>query len=283
MSRDTFFAQLLLCLLFPDAYFWSASLVSMALAQFLVKWIVIVKGFLGGSVVKNPPEMQEPQDKGVQSFDWEELLEEGMATHFSILAWRISWTEEPSRLQSIRSQINRDDWNNLAHTHAQLCINMFISPNPCCTAKQPRIWLTDGYPQIHVFPLNHSYTVHIQVTSFSKIVFLSQSMFVNSHRWLFFFFLSNSYSSTGVLPHLNSLTILPAISTYLYLYPTFTRTRAICSGWGPENENFVLFFSWKMPKDKGWPLLKCPTVEIPWFEWFPQEQLFQKYYWDSSW
>ena len=60
-------------------------------------------------MVKNPPEMQEPQDKGVQSFDWEELLEEGMATHFSILAWRISWTEEPSRLQSIRSQINRDD------------------------------------------------------------------------------------------------------------------------------------------------------------------------------
>ena len=34
---------------------------------------------------------------------WEDPLKEGMATHFSILAWRIPWTEEPGRLQSIGS------------------------------------------------------------------------------------------------------------------------------------------------------------------------------------
>ena len=39
----------------------------------------------------------------VQSLDWEVLLEEGMTTHSSVLAWRIPWTEEPGRLQSIES------------------------------------------------------------------------------------------------------------------------------------------------------------------------------------
>ena len=36
----------------------------------------------------------------VQSLDWEDTLEEGKATHSSILAWEIPWTEEPGRLQS---------------------------------------------------------------------------------------------------------------------------------------------------------------------------------------
>ena len=40
----------------------------------------------------------------VQSLGWEDPLEKGMASHSSVLAWRISWTEEPGRLQSIGSQ-----------------------------------------------------------------------------------------------------------------------------------------------------------------------------------
>ena len=48
-------------------------------------------------LVKNLPAMQET---GVQSLDWEDPLEEGMATHSSILAWRIPWAEEPGGLQS---------------------------------------------------------------------------------------------------------------------------------------------------------------------------------------
>ena len=51
--------------------------------------------------VKNLPSMQETQ---VQSLGWEDPLEKGMATHSSILAWRIQWTEEPDRLQSMGSQ-----------------------------------------------------------------------------------------------------------------------------------------------------------------------------------
>ena len=62
-----------------------------------------MKGFPGGSTVKNPPAMQEMQETRVRSLGWEEPLEEGMATHSSILAWRTPWTEESSRLQSIGS------------------------------------------------------------------------------------------------------------------------------------------------------------------------------------
>jgi len=51
--------------------------------------------------VKNPSVMQEAQ---VQSLDQEDPLEKEMATHSSILAWRIPWTEEPGRLQSMGLQ-----------------------------------------------------------------------------------------------------------------------------------------------------------------------------------
>ena len=54
-----------------------------------------------GSAVKNTPVIQEVQ---IQSLSREGLLEEGMATHCSILAWEILWTEEPSKLQSTGSQ-----------------------------------------------------------------------------------------------------------------------------------------------------------------------------------
>ena len=61
-------------------------------------------GFLDGSVVKNPPAMQEKQEVQVRSLGWEDPLEEGMATHSRFLAWRMPWTEEPGGLQSIVSQ-----------------------------------------------------------------------------------------------------------------------------------------------------------------------------------
>ena len=57
--------------------------------------------FPAGSVLKNLPAMQETQ---VRSLDRDDLPEKDMATHSSILAWRIPWTEEPDRLQSIGSQ-----------------------------------------------------------------------------------------------------------------------------------------------------------------------------------
>ena len=60
-------------------------------------------------MVKNLPAMQETQEMWVQSLGREDPLEEGMATYSSILAWRIPWTEEPGRLQSIGTQRVRHD------------------------------------------------------------------------------------------------------------------------------------------------------------------------------
>ena len=61
---------------------------------------IMVKYFYG-SVVKNPSAKQEMQ---VQSLGQEDPLEKEMATHFSIFAWKIPWTEEPGSLQSMGSQ-----------------------------------------------------------------------------------------------------------------------------------------------------------------------------------
>ena len=52
-------------------------------------------------MAKNPPALRETE---VRSLGWEDPLEKGMATHSSILARRIPWTEEPGRLQSMGSQ-----------------------------------------------------------------------------------------------------------------------------------------------------------------------------------
>ena len=56
---------------------------------------------LAAQMVKCLPAMQETW---VRSLGWEDPLEEEMATHSSTLAWKISWTEEPGRLQSMGSQ-----------------------------------------------------------------------------------------------------------------------------------------------------------------------------------
>ena len=65
-------------------------------------------------MVKNSLAMHE---MWVRSLGLEDPLEEEMTTHSSILAWRIPWTEEPSRLQSMGSQRVRHDRATNAHTH----------------------------------------------------------------------------------------------------------------------------------------------------------------------
>ena len=59
-------------------------------------------------MVKNPPAKQETW---VRSLGWEDLLEDKMATHSSILAWMIPWTEEPGGLQSMGPQ---KSWKRLS-------------------------------------------------------------------------------------------------------------------------------------------------------------------------
>ena len=67
---------------------------------------------LVAQMVKNLPAMPETW---VLSQGWEDPLKKGMATHSSILAWRIPWTEEPGRLQSMGSQRVRHAWTTFIH------------------------------------------------------------------------------------------------------------------------------------------------------------------------
>ena len=72
--------------------------------------------------VKNLPAVPETQ---VQSLGQEEPLEKGMATHSSILAWRIPKTEEPAGLQTMGSQKVSDTTERLTHTITlQCCVNL---------------------------------------------------------------------------------------------------------------------------------------------------------------
>ena len=64
------------------------------------------------------------QDMWVQSLGQEDPLEEEMATHSSIHAWKIPWTEERGGLQSIGSQRVKQDWSELVHVHLIVIVLM---------------------------------------------------------------------------------------------------------------------------------------------------------------
>ena len=66
--------------------------------------MILAKSFPDGSVVKNPPGIQETQEMQVQFLGQEDPPEQEMATHSNILAWEIPRTEEPGGLQSKGSQ-----------------------------------------------------------------------------------------------------------------------------------------------------------------------------------
>ena len=78
---------------------------------------------------------------------WEDPLEEGMATHSSILAWRIPWTEEPGGLQSMELQRVGHDWaNTQTHRHTQTHTDTHLASTAeiyfltVLEAESPRSW-----------------------------------------------------------------------------------------------------------------------------------------------
>ena len=97
----------------PVCVFWLERLIHLHLI--IDKWASLVV-----QMVENLTAMWETW---VQSLDWEDPLEKGMATHSSILAWKILWTEEPGRLWSMGSQRVGHNWATntyllYVHTHS---------------------------------------------------------------------------------------------------------------------------------------------------------------------
>ena len=88
-------------------------------------------------MVKNLPVMQETR---VQSLDWEDPLEKGMAIHSSILAWRIPWTEEPRGLKFMGLKRVGHDWETNTVTdesHYWLCWIISICPSRTTLCTSP--------------------------------------------------------------------------------------------------------------------------------------------------
>ena len=112
--------------------------------------------------------MQETQ---VRSLSQEDPLEEGMATHSSILTWRIPWTEKPCRLQSMGLQRVRHDWIDLAPTD----IYILIPQNWEYVTLHGRRYLTDMIK------------LRILGRGLSRLVQCTHNKFNNLHKMANFF------------------------------------------------------------------------------------------------
>ena len=75
------------------------------------------RGFPGSASSQDPTRQCRTHMRCGFGMHWDDPLEEGMATHSSLLAWRIPWTEEPGGLQSLGSQREGHGWNDLAHVY----------------------------------------------------------------------------------------------------------------------------------------------------------------------
>ena len=93
--------------------------------------------------VKNLPAMQETW---VQSLGWEDPLENGMATHSSILAWRIPWADEPGGLQSMGSQRVRHYWETNTFTSLSRFMFHILHLSVSHSALSNSLWPHGLYP-----------------------------------------------------------------------------------------------------------------------------------------
>ena len=93
---------------------------SLDMESFILSFLCAYWTSLVVQTVKNPPAIQETR---VRSLNQEDPLEKGMATHSSILAWRIPWTEEPGGLQFMGFQRVGHDWMTNTHTNAHTCVH----------------------------------------------------------------------------------------------------------------------------------------------------------------
>ena len=135
----------------PVAY-WTSSYLGGSSFGVITFCLLYCSYFLMAQMVKRLPTMQETQ---VQSLGWEDTLEKEMATHSSILAWKIPWTEEPGWLLSMGSQRVGHDWLSNFTTYLLRFLRQELSGLPFlvqwttfCLNSPP--WPTDlGSPAWH--------------------------------------------------------------------------------------------------------------------------------------
>ena len=100
-------------------------------------WYLLYWSSLVAQMVKHLPAMPITWETRVQSLGQEDLLEKEMATHSSILAWKIPWMVEPSRLQSMGSQRVGHDWATLLLSLYR-SLSAYVDEGYCLDAKTER-------------------------------------------------------------------------------------------------------------------------------------------------
>ena len=116
-------------------------------------------------MVKNPPASAGDVRDRVRSLSWEDPLEEGMATHSSILAWRIPWTEEPSGQQSMGSHRVGQDWSDSAAAAAHENNSSYLLFTVDCFVHFILLWSVDSFWRHYLYintmiPNGHYQTSH---------------------------------------------------------------------------------------------------------------------------
>ena len=119
--------------------------------------------------------MQEAEEPCIWSVGWEDHLEEGMATHSSIIAWRIPWTEEPGRLQSMGSRRVGHDRRDLACAHTRK-----FNRISCVLA----IWVSSLMKGLFsTFPIFFLYLHYLHFSYWFWKIIYSLWLFFISHRY----------------------------------------------------------------------------------------------------
>ena len=117
--------------------------------------------------------MQETSETQVWSLSQEDPLEEGKATHSSIIAWRIPRTEEPSELQSIVLQRTRHNWSDLAHTQALYASEKKKQTNKKLKSHLPMLgWMALHHVAriIYIFLCHWTSSLHCMTICFHEIL-----------------------------------------------------------------------------------------------------------------
>ena len=159
-----------------------------------MKIVVPISGAsLVAQMVKNLLSMQETQ---VWTLGQEDSLEKEMANHYSILAWRITWTEEPGGLPSMESQRVGHDWatNTHTHTHSTYLIGLLWRVNESvhimlwsqCLARAS----TDKCFHALLSTVISHYHITIIITTTNAIILLTISIIPEWWRWRLIFWLT---------------------------------------------------------------------------------------------
>ena len=130
-------------------------------------------------MVKN---LHARQETWVWSMGWEDPLEKGIATHYSILAWRISGTEDPGGLQSMGSQRAGHIWATNTHTHTHTTCMVYYScvcssfpiTSPTVLLEIPHLWKNSLPRPSSIFKISEKMNFTLKLAKHNLIRIISQ-------------------------------------------------------------------------------------------------------------